>query len=96
MKAQRNQGMQPNLFFFRDSSGLEVDLIMEEGLVPHPIEIKSAQTYSPALYANLQKFAALEPAAAEPTLVYGGEKMGTLQGVRVLSFAQTARIVGAE
>ena len=96
MKAQRNRGMQPNFFFFRDSSGLEVDLIMEEGLVPHPIEIKSAQTYNPALYANLLKFAALEPAAAEPTLVYGGEKMGTLQGVRVLSFAQTAQLAGSE
>ena len=89
MKAQRNRGMQPNFFFYRDSSGLEVDLIMEDGLIPHPIEIKSAQTFSPALYTNLQKFAALEPNAAEPTLVYGGEKMGTLQGVRVLSIRRT-------
>lgn len=64
--------------------------------MPHPIEIKSAQTYSPALYANLQKFAALEPGAAELTLVYGGEKMGTLWGVRGIPFAQTARIVGLE
>lgn len=59
----------------------------------HPIEIKSAQTYSLALYTNLLKFVALEPEAAAPTLVYGGEKMGTLRGGRVLSFAQTAQIV---
>lgn len=37
----------------------------------------------------------IKPAAAEPTLIYGGEKMGTLQGVRVRSFAQTAQIVGS-
>ena len=66
---------------------------MEEGLVPHPIEIKSAQTYSPALYTNLQKFMKLEPTAATPALVYGGEQMGTLQGVQVLPFAQAARLV---
>ncbi len=45
---------------------------------------------------NLQKFAALEPNVAEPTLVYGGEKMGTLQGVRVFSFNQTEQIVSAD
>ena len=93
LKTQRNQGLQPSFYFYRDSSGLEVDLIMEEGLVPHPIEIKSAQTYSPALYTNLQKFMKLEPTAATPALVYGGEQMGTLQGVQVLPFAQAARLV---
>ena len=45
---------------------------------------------------NLQKFAVLEQNAAVPTLVYGGEKMGTLQSVRVLSFDQTEQIVTAE
>lgn len=38
----------------------------------------------------------LEQNAAVPTLVYGGEKMGTSKGIRVLSFDQTEQIVTAE
>ena len=38
-------------------------------------------TYSPALYKNLQKYVKLEPLAAKPTLIYGGNNMGTLEVV---------------
>lgn len=93
VKAQLNKGRKPNFFFFRDSSGLEVDLIHEDGIVPHPIEIKSAITYTPSLYKSLQKFCSLEPSAVEPTLIYGGEDMGNLQGIRIMSFRKVADIM---
>lgn len=92
LKAQLNKREQPNLFFYRDSSGLEIDIIKEEQLVPHPIEVKSAMTYSPALYKNLQKYMKLEPLAAKPTLIYGGNNMGTLEGVHIVSFNQVAQL----
>ena len=95
LKAQRNNGLQPNLFFYRDSSGLEVDLILEEQLQPHPIEIKSAQTFNPALYKNLLRFMELAPGASSPALVYGGEDMGTLQGVKILSFNQITELLAS-
>lgn len=92
-KAQLNRGQHPALFFYRDSSGLEVDLILEEQLVPRPIEIKSALTYSPALYKNLQKFVTLETSAQKPTLIYGGKDAGILQGVQVTSFQNVANLL---
>ena len=61
-------------------------------LVPHPIEVKSAMTYSPALYKNLQKYMKLEPLASNPTLIYGGN-LGTLEGVNIVSFNQVAQLV---
>ena len=93
IKAQLNKGQKPNFFFFRDSSGLEVDLIHEDGIVPRPIEIKSAITYTPALYKSLQKFCSLEPTAVEPTLIYGGADMGTLQGIRIVSYRKVAEMM---
>lgn len=93
LKTQLNKREQPNLFFYRDSSGLEIDIIKEEQLVPHPIEVKSAMTYSPALYKNLQKYMKLEPLASKPTLIYGGNNMGTLEGVNIVSFNQVAQLV---
>lgn len=92
LKAQLNRREQPGLFFYRDSSGLEIDIIREEGLIPQPIEIKSAMTYSPALYKNLLKFTQMEPQATSPTLIYGGKNMGTLQGVNIVSFDRVAEV----
>lgn len=93
LKAQRNNGQQPEMFFYRDSSGLEVDLILENLLIPRPIEIKSAQTFNPALYKNLLRFMKLDPGASSPVLVYGGREMGTLQGVRILSYNQASELI---
>ena len=54
--------------------------------------VKSAMTYSPALYKNLQKYMKQEPLAAKPTLIYGGNNMGTLEGVNIVSFNQVAQL----
>lgn len=93
LKGQLNRGKKPNFFFYRDSSGLEVDLIQERTLDIQPIEIKSSITYSPALYKNLLKFMTLEPSATKPMLIYGGEDAGVLQGVKVTSFLQSAKLL---
>jgi predicted AAA+ superfamily ATPase len=45
-----NRGQRPALNFYRDSSGLECDLVVEQGLAPGElglVEAKSAQTFHP-------------------------------------------------
>lgn len=68
-------------------------MIQERTLDIQPFEVKSAITYSPALYKNLLKFMTLEPSATIPTLIYGGEDAGVLQGVKVTSFRQFAKLL---
>ena len=92
-KGQLNRGRIPNFYFYRDSSGLEVDLIHEEQLTPRPMEIKSAFTYSSALCKNLQQFMKIAPSAITPVLIYGGEEMGALQGVSITSFRNAASLL---
>ena len=51
-----NQGMKPNLYFYRNNSREEIDLIIEKNQIMHPIEIKkSANPKNP-----LKNFKALE------------------------------------
>ncbi|MGN0828512.1 MAG: hypothetical protein ACI4PZ_02175 [Akkermansia sp.] len=57
--------------------------------------ILSAQTFNPALYKNLLRFMELAPGASSPALVYGGEDMGTLQGVKILSFNQITELLAS-
>ena len=44
MKFRLNCGEQPGLYFWRDSNGIEVDVIIEHGRHLIPIEIKSGKT----------------------------------------------------
>ncbi len=47
-----NKGFQWDLYFYRDSKGLEVDLIVDQGTTLLPIEIKMAGTYSSSFLKN--------------------------------------------
>ena len=72
LKHRLNRGHQPNLAFFRDSSGLECDLLLESGEGTSAIEIKSGSTISGDYFTSLDKVADLLPDVVSKTVVYGG------------------------
>lgn len=75
LKARFNRGLPSNLFFWRDSKGLEIDLVIEEGETLTPVEIKSGQTIAPDFLDGLKRWAALSGTEKHPVwLVYGGDK----------------------
>lgn len=68
-----NRGIRPNQYFWRDQTGNEIDLLVDEGGVIYTIEIKSAQTYKPDFFKGLNYFNTLsgnDPKHAY--LIYGG------------------------
>ena len=72
LKHRFNRGRQPHLWFFRDSGGLECDLLCETGRGIAAIEIKSGSTVSSDYFASLQKVAGIVPDVVSRTVVYGG------------------------
>ncbi|MBM3198398.1 MAG: DUF4143 domain-containing protein [Chlamydiae bacterium] len=48
MKARYNRALDPRMYFYRDSSGKEVDVLFQKGSHLLPIEIKSSKTFSPS------------------------------------------------
>ena len=73
LKSRLNRGLEPDMWFYRNSSGsVEVDLLMEspEGL--HLREIKSTSTYSAKMGRGLRAFAELSPNVADSIVVYSG------------------------
>lgn len=75
LKGRYNLGITANLYFWRDSIGNEVDLIVERNEKLQPVEIKSGQTITSDSFAGLKKWLSLSGATSErPTLVYGGAK----------------------
>lgn len=87
LKTSLNRGERPQLTFWRDSNGNEVDLLIERGQKIMPVEIKSGKTVARQFFSGLEKWIALAgELAIEPTLIYGGDDSYAHKGVMVRSW----------
>ncbi|MBL6989189.1 MAG: ATP-binding protein [Bacteriovoracaceae bacterium] len=88
IKHQFNKGLDHNLYFFRDNTGNEVDLIFTNSSYLFPVEIKSSSTYSPQFCKTiklLQKWGGER--VKEGTIVYSGdEEISSLDNCSVINF----------
>ena len=75
LKHRHNLGLPPDLYFWRDNHGLEIDLVFEHGGRLHPVECKSGMTYSASWLDPARRWRTLAgEAAANPLLIYGGDE----------------------
>lgn len=81
VKMAYNKGEDPNLSFWRDSTGNEVDLLLTEGGKQYAYEIKSGATYSTDFFKGISKWAKLSNTPSERCYtIYNGENIKTSQG----------------
>ena len=87
LKTLLNKGETPNLFFWRDKTGNEIDLIMDHGDKLTPIEIKSGETITNDFFKGLNKWCDLAQKRANlPILIYGGTSNQTRTHVKICSW----------
>ena len=73
MKDRLNAGETAEMYFYRDSEGNEVDLLIPVGTKMHAIEIKAGASINPDYFKGLKTFAAHQPAVfASGCVVFGG------------------------
>jgi predicted AAA+ superfamily ATPase len=86
LKARMNRGMRPELYFFRDTHGNEVDLVLREGNTLIPVEIKSAATFTRDFLKGIERFRSVIGKRATGGLVlYDGRERFTVQGTEVVN-----------
>ena len=83
LRERLNRGAVSNLYFWRDSSGNEVDLLLDQAGILCPVEIKSGQTVASDMFKALKKWQAISGSTAEAGLIFGGEGSYVRSGVRV-------------
>ncbi len=86
LKTRLNSGRLPGMYFFRDSQGMEVDLVLEEPDGLRPVEIKASSTFHADFAKGVQAFGKLAPEATRPTVVYAGKSLPSETGVSFLNF----------
>jgi predicted AAA+ superfamily ATPase len=95
LKRRYNQGLAANLYFWRNNTGDEVDLVLEQGDKLLPIEIRSGQTFNSDFLTGLNKWVRYAGDAAMPAhLVYGGDTQMTRSGVAVHGWQDLRNLPG--
>ncbi len=80
------RGIRPEVYFFRDSHGTEVDLVIREKGELVPVEVKSAATFSHDFLKGLRRFRALATdRVAAGAVLYNGEQGFCIRGVRIFN-----------
>jgi len=87
MKIRFNRMWNAGFYFWRDSNGNEIDLIVDYGGLLMPIEIKSGQTVNRDFFSGLKRWTTLAgDQARQPTLIYGGSENMTRRETRILNW----------
>ena len=81
-KARLHRGDEPDISFWRDSAGHEIDFVIDDGETLTPIETKSGQTVAGDFFAGLRFWKKLS-GGREAALVYGGDRSFRREGVNV-------------
>jgi hypothetical protein len=86
IKGAINKGIRPEIYFFRDSRGNEVDLLIRDKGEFIPVEIKSAATFSTDFLKSLERFKALGVGRVAPgAVLYNGDQQFRIRGVRIFN-----------
>jgi predicted AAA+ superfamily ATPase len=94
LKSLRNQGLRDPLYFFRDSNGLEIDLLLDHAEGLQLVEIKASQTVSAPLFKNLRTVSTLlGDRVKSQHLIYGGAERQDRTGAHVLPYGQAGTLV---
>lgn len=84
-KKALHRGREPDCYFWRDSAGHEVDIIIDTPPRPVPLEVKSAMTVAADFFKGIEYWRKLSGAGEDSpaALVYGGDNSLIRNGVHL-------------
>ncbi|MEE2959244.1 MAG: ATP-binding protein [Myxococcota bacterium] len=86
LKNRYNQGKESNLYFFRDSNGNEVDLLLDNARKLTPVEIKSSSTFNINFTKGIKKLQGITANCTQGYVVYAGDFFPVTEEYRTIHF----------
>ena len=93
LKSRYNAGQESELYFFRDTRGMEIDLLLNENRQLMPMEIKAARTWNKDFVRNIEKFRKVVPNALPGAVIYAGDLTPTVKDVKFVNFSETRKLI---
>ena len=93
LKARLNAGLMPNLYFYRNSKGNEVDLVLRQRRHLKPVEIKAAMTFAPDMTKGLKYFKKQFSDTLPGAVVYAGDMETKSDSMQLLNFQNTSELI---
>lgn len=94
IKHRFNQGLDHNLYFYRDQQKNEIDVIYKRGHELIPIEIKSSMTFHSSFLKSLEFFQKLNPERAlQGYLVYAGDQEQKIHHITLLNYKHAIKAI---
>jgi len=94
MKSFYNRGEIPSIYFWRDSTGVELDCLIDTGLNYKAIEIKSGTTVQSDFFKNLKYYEKLSRIGAENAyLIYAGNNDSKRSDGNIISWKNAETII---
>jgi len=93
LKDRFNQGRRSHLYYWRDKTGNEIDLLLDRGETLFPVQIKSGRTVAKDYFKNLNRCMDLAgPVAPAAALIYAGSDRQRREGIEVIAWQNLANL----
>ncbi|MCL1812084.1 MAG: ATP-binding protein [Treponema sp.] len=90
IKNRLNRGETPELWFWRDNAGTEIDCLIGDGEKLYATEIKSGKTFNEEMIRSLNHWQKINGTSAKTKmLVYAGSEKTTFKGIRLVPWRET-------
>lgn len=93
MKNCYNNRVKPDFYYFRDSNGNEVDLLIEQASYTYAVEIKSGKTIADSFFKGLNYYKSLSSKKIKTTCVYGGNEHYNYKDHEVIDWQHLDNII---
>ncbi|MFY7733638.1 MAG: ATP-binding protein [Bacteroidia bacterium] len=87
LKKRLNNGQRSNLYYWRERTGIEIDILMEQATQIIPVEIKTATTFNSDFLKGINYWKKLNPSIKNSYLVYTG-KASAIDNTDILNWKQ--------
>lgn len=85
LKSRLNRGLRSNLFYWKDRTGNEIDILLDQSAGTIPIEIKLASTFHPGFLKGIRYWQKLNPKVENSYLVFSGQD-AVLEKTKILNW----------
>ncbi len=95
LKYYYNRGITPLLSYFRDSTGREIDLILQRGNDPLPIEIKSGTTIQLDFFKHINYLRKLTGKNLPAGVIFADDRIEEIANTRIMPWHRSAELISA-